>query len=116
MSDSRGYQVKYSNKASKPVSGVIFAADDSSSVTEPCSAWAVLKDREVSLVIPTVASIGFQYFSNGRKCLIGPYSCEKDKSWVVTVEGEDKITLSPVESVCGRFSCNQYGILDHDKS
>ena len=98
MSNSSGYQVKFSNKATRLLTSVLFASNDSSTNDGLWSAWTVFSSRHSSLIIPKTLQISFQYFLNGERVSLGPYSCEKDKSWIVSVtengtESEDSSTV-----------------------
>ncbi len=94
-----GYEVRISNTATKLQTSVLFASEDTAS-NDLCSAWEVFNQRHTSLILSKALFISFQYFINGERVSLGPYSCERNKSWIVTTtnDGEEDNTCS--NSVC----------------
>ena len=89
---SEGYHIKFSNQATKKVSGVLFASD---SIVQDAltSVWMLFKDRQSAVVIPAGVSIEFQYTLNGERYKTGQCSCENDKVWRLSIKN-DKVELS----------------------
>ena len=88
MDEIGDYKIKFSNKSTKRVTGVLFASESSSSETL-CSAWAVFNEAETSLSLPRSCSIGFHYLMNGENHLSGPFECEPGSFWNLDICSRD---------------------------
>ena len=88
MDEISDYKIKFSNKSTKRVTGVLFASESSSSETL-CSAWAVFNEAETSLSLPRSCSIGFHYLMNGENHLSGPFECEPGSLWNLDIFSKD---------------------------